>query len=57
MEKICIVKRRQQNTHNEVTGTMPDDQTVNIHSKETQNDISLNTNSITFSRWHESKAS
>jgi excisionase family DNA binding protein len=46
MEKICIVKRRQQNTQNEVKVTMQDDQTFNIHSEEAQNNITSNTKGL-----------
>jgi excisionase family DNA binding protein len=46
MEKICIVKRRQQSTQSEVKGTMPNGQTINIHSEESQNNASLNTKTL-----------
>lgn len=43
MEKICIVKRRQQNTQLQARGIMPDNQSMNIHSEEVQNEVNLNT--------------
>ena len=47
MEKICIVKRRQQNTQNKFKVTMPNAQTININSAEAHNDISLNPKTLT----------
>ena len=43
MEKICIVKRRQQNSQGEVINTMQDVRTPNVNSKEANNYFSLNT--------------
>ena len=46
MEKICIVKRRQQSTQNEVNAIIKNDHTVNINSEEAQNDIILNNKNL-----------
>ncbi len=46
MEKICIVKRRQQNTLNEIKATMPNGQTFNHNSERGQNNIVSNTSPL-----------
>ena len=46
MEKICIVKRRQQSTQNEVNAIIKNDHTVNINSEEAQNDIILSNKNL-----------
>jgi excisionase family DNA binding protein len=46
MEKICIVKRRQQNTKSKFKGITPDNQSINISTEEPRHDFNLDNKTI-----------